>query len=223
MRLLKLSTARDISVFMASSTDHVTGKTGLTLTITAGKAGAAFASITPTVTERGNGWYTLSLTASHTDTLGDLAFHITGSGADPSDFVNHVVAFDFTSATLGLGALGVTVTSPVASDGTLTIVQGDDYLAADGASIDFSFTGLTYSLVGASSVKLTLRHRNTGTITTVTGSVLGASSCRFEPTATVTDALTVGEYDYDVQAVLANTHVRTPLRGRAQVLADYTP
>lgn len=278
MRLLKLSTARDILVFMADSTDHVTGKTGLTLTITAGKAGAAFASITPTVTERGNGWYTLGLTASHTDTLGDLAFHITGSGADPSDFVCQVVAFDFGDAAgLGLsrldaavssrataadvptaaanadqvwdeilsghavsgstgaalsaikaktdtiGALSVTVTAPVANDGTLTIVQGDDYLSADGASLDFTFTGLTYSLVGATPVKLSLRNRLTGTVTSITGSVLGASSVRFEPTAAVTDLLTVGEYDYDIQATLANAHIRTPLRGRGQVLADYTP
>ena len=64
-------------VFMTDSTDHVSGKTGLTLTITASNAGSAFASITPTVTERGNGWYSLALTESHLDTIGDLALHIT--------------------------------------------------------------------------------------------------------------------------------------------------
>lgn len=71
---------------MVDSTDHVTGKTGLTLTITASKDGAAFASISPTVTELANGWYKVALTSSHTDTVGDLALHITGTGADPSDF-----------------------------------------------------------------------------------------------------------------------------------------
>lgn len=89
--LLKLSTARSVVAFMADASDHVTGKTGLTLTITASKDGAAFASITPTVTELVNGWYKLALTASHTDTLGDLALHVTGSGADPSDLVRQVV------------------------------------------------------------------------------------------------------------------------------------
>lgn len=74
-------------VMMVDSTDHVTGKTGLTLTITASKDGGAFGSIAPTVTERGNGWYNLALTASHTDTLGDLALHITGTAADPTDMV----------------------------------------------------------------------------------------------------------------------------------------
>ena len=87
MRKAKQSTAKNVMVLMVDSTDHVTGKTGLTLTITASKDGGAFGSISPTVTERGNGWYSVALTASHTDTLGDLALHITGAAADPADMV----------------------------------------------------------------------------------------------------------------------------------------
>lgn len=87
MRKAKQSTAKNVMVLMVDSTDHITGKTGLTLTITASKDGGAFASISPTVTERGNGWYSVALTASHTDTLGDLALHITGAAADPADMV----------------------------------------------------------------------------------------------------------------------------------------
>ena len=92
MRLLKQSTAANVMVFMTDSADHVTGKTGLTLTITASKDGAAFASISPTVTDRGNGWYNLALTTSHTDTMGDLAVHVTATGADPTDFLCRVSA-----------------------------------------------------------------------------------------------------------------------------------
>ena len=87
MRKAKQSTAKNVMVLMVDSTDHVTGKTGLTLTITASKDGGAFGSISPTVTERGNGWYSVALTASHTDTLGDLALHVTGTAADPADMV----------------------------------------------------------------------------------------------------------------------------------------
>lgn len=90
--LLKQSTARDIVVLMIDSTDHVTGKTGLTLTISLSKNAAAFASITPTVTELSSGFYKLALTTTHTDTLGDFALHITSTGADPSDVVRQVVA-----------------------------------------------------------------------------------------------------------------------------------
>jgi len=89
--LLKQSTARSLAVFMTSSSDHVTGATGLTLTITASKDGGAFASISPTVTELANGWYKLALTTAHTDTLGDLALHIASAGADPTDLVRQVV------------------------------------------------------------------------------------------------------------------------------------
>lgn len=99
MRNLKLSTARDLMIFMTDSTDHITGKAGLTLTITASKNGGAFASISPTVTERGDGWYSLALTTSHTDTLGDLAIRATGTGADPTDLLIQVVT-DLPGATV---------------------------------------------------------------------------------------------------------------------------
>lgn len=105
MRNLKQSATANVMVFMTDAADHVSGKASLTLTITASKDGTAFASITPTVTERGNGWYALALTTSHTDTLGDLALHITGAGADPTDLLCRIVA----------GSLDADVSSRLAS------------------------------------------------------------------------------------------------------------
>lgn len=97
-------------VLMVNSTDNVTGKEGLTLTITASKDGGVFNVITPTVTERGNGWYNLALTISHTDNLGDYALHITGVGADPSDVISEIIAYDPQDAvSLGLSRLDVAV------------------------------------------------------------------------------------------------------------------
>lgn len=120
MRELKVSTATDRMVFM-TQTDGKTGATGLTLTVTASKAGGAFGSITPTVTERGSGWYSLALTSSHTDTLGDLALHVTASGADPSDLLFGVVANleADTFARLGSPA-GASVSADVAAVKTQT-------------------------------------------------------------------------------------------------------
>lgn len=116
MRLMKQSTAAHILVFMTDSADHISGKTGLTLTITASKNGAAFASITPSVTERGYGWYDLSHAGGDLDTLGDMGFHITGTGADPTDFVVRVVA----------GALDADVsTRALEAGGNLATVLGD--------------------------------------------------------------------------------------------------
>lgn len=116
MRLLKQSTAANIMVLMTDATDHVTGKAGLTLTITASKDGAAFASISPTVTERGSGWYNIALTSSHSDTLGDLALHVTATGADPTDLACRIVA----------GSLDADVSTRLATSG---------YTAPDNSSI----------------------------------------------------------------------------------------
>jgi phage tail sheath gpL-like len=107
--LLKQSTARNRVVLMIDDADHITGKTGLTLTITASKNGAAFGSISPTVTELADGWYSLALTTSHTDTLGDLALHITSTGADPTDTVDQVVV-DLPGATVSSVTGNVVVT-----------------------------------------------------------------------------------------------------------------
>lgn len=79
--LLKQSTARNVVIFAVDAVDNVTGKSGLTLTVTASKNGAAFASISPTQTDLGNGFYNLALTTDHTDTLGDLIIAATGAAA----------------------------------------------------------------------------------------------------------------------------------------------
>jgi hypothetical protein len=130
---IKQSTARDLMIFLTDSSDHITGKTGLTLTITASKNGAAFGSITPTVTERGNGFYSLALTTSHTDTLGDLALHITGTGADPADIILQVVAnftADVKSDTAAIISTLSTLVADIWAAGTRTLTSFGT-LAAD--------------------------------------------------------------------------------------------
>jgi len=78
-------------ILMVDSADHITGKTGLTLTVTLSKDGAAFAAIGGSVTEISSGWYKLALNTTDTGTLGDLAIHATATGADPTDVVDQVV------------------------------------------------------------------------------------------------------------------------------------
>ena len=90
--MIKQSTARNLMLFLTASSDHVTGLTGATLTITLSKDGAAFASISPVVTERGTGWYNVALTTSHTDTLGDFVLQATAASADPIDLREQVFA-----------------------------------------------------------------------------------------------------------------------------------
>ena len=97
---LKLSqTAQPLLFLMVDSVDHITGKTGLSPTVTLSKNGAAFASPAGAVTEIGSGFYKVAGNATDTGTLGPLALHATGSGADPVDDVFNVVSYDPQSAT----------------------------------------------------------------------------------------------------------------------------
>lgn len=112
MKILKQSTPYNLMVLMIDATTHVYGKTGLTLTITLSKNAGAFLPITPAVTEKGSGWYNIALTATDTNTLGDLALHIEATGADPLDVVGQVFEATFDDMT------GIWIYGPV-TQGTL--------------------------------------------------------------------------------------------------------
>lgn len=106
MGFVQQSTTYTRSFLMVSSTDHITGLTGATVTVNISKAGAAFGAAAGTVTEVANGWYKVALTAVDTGTLGDLSFHCTATGGDPTDFADQIVAFNpLDSVRLGLTAL----------------------------------------------------------------------------------------------------------------------
>jgi len=104
---LKLAdTSKIIPFLMIDSVDHISGKTGLTVTVTLSKNGAAFAVAAGTVAEIANGWYKLTPTVADTGTLGALQLHATATGADPTDEEQTVVAFDpYDAVRGGLAAL----------------------------------------------------------------------------------------------------------------------
>lgn len=68
------------------------GVTGLTLTVTISKNGAAFGALAGTVAEVSVGWYKAAITSGDTDTEGDLAFHATDGGANIEDWCDQVAA-----------------------------------------------------------------------------------------------------------------------------------
>lgn len=70
--------------FMSDSTDHVSGKTGLTVTAQRSIDGAAFAACANAPAEVSAGWYKIDLAA--TDLNGNtIALKWTASGADPTN------------------------------------------------------------------------------------------------------------------------------------------
>src|ERR1022692_2453069 len=92
MAILKQSTVFTRTFLLIASSDHLSALTGATATVNISKAGAAFGAAAGTVTEIANGWYKVALTTADTGTLGDLAYHITATSADPTDFVDKVAA-----------------------------------------------------------------------------------------------------------------------------------
>ena len=81
-----------VMVLMVGAVNRSLGVPGATLSCSISKAGGAFSGISPTVVDRGFGWYAVTLTASNTDTAGALVLHVEASGCDPSDQVFDVTA-----------------------------------------------------------------------------------------------------------------------------------
>jgi len=80
-------TARNVMVYMTQSSDHYTPATGMTgATVNVCKNGSPWAPASPaiSISEAGGGWYSLSLLASHTDTVGELGLQIDATGVDRS-------------------------------------------------------------------------------------------------------------------------------------------
>ncbi len=99
-------TTYPIFFLMVDSTDHVTGKTGLSPTVTISKNGGSFASPAGAVSEVGNGLYKIAGNATDSNTVGELWIHATGTAADPSDCSYTIVAYNpFDAVRLGLTAL----------------------------------------------------------------------------------------------------------------------
>jgi hypothetical protein len=204
------------------------GRTGLTVTVDVQErpnGGAANTFLSgQTAIDAGLGFYDYEVASSSVKVNGMYrgVFKTTTNTVDQQ----HVPSAWLTPVWLNtLGLPAVSFVNPMMADGTLDLVRGDDYFAADGMSLDFAVTGLPYSFVGATSVKLTLKHRSSGQVVTFTGSVLSATSLRFELASATTSQLVANSnsglgpaaYTYDVEVTLANGHKETPLIGKANV------
>ena len=88
------NTSQPLPFLMVLSSDHITGATGKTVTVTICKSGGAFATPLGIVSETGSGWYELSASALDANTLGPLLLHATASGCDPRDSEFSVVNYN---------------------------------------------------------------------------------------------------------------------------------
>lgn len=119
--LIKQSTAKSVRLFVRAS-DTRLGLAGLSAAIVVSQckpAAGSFSTITPVITDLGNGEYDVALTTTHTNTLGFNTLRFTAANALPiEDYIYQVVAFDFEAASTDVNItkwLGTTPASVTAS------------------------------------------------------------------------------------------------------------
>lgn len=134
MYLLKGGTGtHPLPFFMADSSDHVTGKTGLSPTVVLRKEGGSFFTPAGTVSEVGNGFYEVAGNGTDQNNLGALLLYATAAGADPCAMGYQLVYFDpDNSANLGLSSIPAAAADSV---GGLPVLSAGPALAYAVASV----------------------------------------------------------------------------------------
>lgn len=140
------NTTYHIVFLMTDSADHVTGKTGLTPTVSLSKNGGAYAAAEGAVSEIANGLYKLAADADDFDTLGALAVHAEAVGADPADILLDVVSYDpYTDVAAILTDTGTTI--PASIDALPTAAE---IWANSTRTLTQSATSITAAVSGSS-------------------------------------------------------------------------
>ncbi len=144
MRSLKQNTARSVMIFMTDITDPTVGLAGLTPTVTLSKNGAAFAAMSgAAATDRSNGWYSVPLDATDTNTLGDLALRATAAGANTTSVIaGEVVRGSWNDFVVDNG------TAQAGGAATIT-------LRAGASAVNNSYRGMNITIVGGTGANQT--------------------------------------------------------------------
>ena len=158
-------------------------------------------------------------TADHS-TIGSTGAALAAAGGAGDPWSTAAAAYPsgtFGNIIYSINPAQVTVTSPVATDGTsITVIRGDDYLNTDGRALTFS--GATWPTLTGGAVALIMDIN--GTATSYAGVITAATACYVELTDTLTGALMPGAYNYDLQATLSNASVVTLVQGLLLVTED---
>lgn len=118
---------RRLPILMVDATDGETEETGLTVSCTLSKAGAAFGAGGGSVTEVGNGEYYYAASAGDVDTPGYLSYRCTATGADNFHGMAQVLEIHDGTATAGSAS---TITLASGSSSTNDLYNGR-YITVD--------------------------------------------------------------------------------------------
>lgn len=182
---IKRSTALPITFFAHdASGDPVTGLLDAGFTKRISKNGGAFAAMTVTITEMEGGWYSLTLSTDHTDTLGVLTIYFTHTSCEQVNLQYRVHARiydDFAWPTTSGRSIDVSATGEVALDfdntaGTLaktTDITGFNDLSATAiASAVWDALRASYTVSGSfGQGAASVQGNVTGSVASVSGAV----------------------------------------------------
>ena len=171
-------------------------------------------------------------TISTQDVRNAMGLAYTGTSNAASGSVDKTLT-DILTATNTIGGGKIVHRGPVASDGHITIVRGDDYNVASGQPLEWTDTGGLWPTLTGASISFTARIKQAnGTIgsvaLTTTGTVVTGSGTnkkvRVEPLKASTASLAAGNrnHRFDVQATLATGEVVTLVMGDMTVIEDIT-
>lgn len=144
---IKLSTALNVMIFAFDANgDAVLGKVDGDWTKIISKNGGNFLAMTVTITEAQNGWYSLTLSAGHTDTLGVLSMSFTAPGVKQvnlqyrveSQIVQDIVA----GQTYPAGAIQFTYTM-TNSLNSLPLPDVNIWISTDNPATNIVWSGFT--------------------------------------------------------------------------------
>lgn len=119
------------------------------------------------------------------------------------------------------GVTAIYVTSPVAEDGSLSLIQGDDYFNVDSRALEWINEAGTWPDLTAATVTLRLKREN-GTPNSVAGTVITPTGANQKIRVELTSAFTAqleacAHWTFEVEATLSNGHDVTLVIGDASV------
>lgn len=190
----------------------------------------------------GSGSYTATVTAPATEGRYEIGWD-TGTTTPSTYFVEDVIVDQYVTANgaanlASLSYLDATVSSratanahityvgPVAINGDVTIVRGDDYSNTDSRSLQWETDdAATWPTLTSATITLTAENDSGTQVLTKTGAVVTATGTnkkvRVELAAADTASITPATYRFDVQAVISTRKI-TLVRGLLTIVEDFT-
>ena len=195
-----------------------TGKGNADFTKSAYLVSTPATTASPTVTENASGTYRIAFTPTAVGVWHcTWSVSVDGETVPYEETVQVVTASQDDPVAYLTGV--VTVTTPVASDNSVTVYQSDHYDDDESRSLEWSTTSAdTWPTLTSASIAFVARHTTqTHKTLSVAGSVVTGTGTnkevRVELTPTDTNGKPAGSYDYQVIATLSNSHVVTLVAG----------